>query len=678
MRVALAALILVPALAVAAPPKARPFGWEDMFAMIRLGDPQPSPDGRRVLFTRSAYDVEANKGNADLAWVDLETGEVRQLTHAAGPDVNGRWSADGKAILFLSARSGSMQLWRLPADGGEAEPLSRLPVDLEGFEPSPDGARVLFWAKTFPDCKDLACTAGRLEEREKSPVKARLYDRTFIRHWDTWKDGRRQHLFVLSLADGAVVDLTPGWDQDAPTVPWGGSDEVDWSPDGQQVAFASKPSKDEPWHTNVELYLARADGKGAPKLLTGDNPAWDTHPRFSPDGKRLAYLAMARPGYEADRFGVRVLDVASGQKQAVAPDWDRSVSQLVWSADGRGLYVVAGEHARDKIFALDLAGGPVKPLVEEGSNSALARTRLGALVFMRSRMVHPQEVFLFEPAAGEARQVTRVNQARLAEVRLSEPEEFWFEHDGFRIHGWLLKPVGFQKGKKYPLAFLVHGGPQGSWEDNFHYRWNPQFYAGAGYVTVAIDFRGSTTYGQAFTDAIRANWGPGPYSDLMAGLKHVLANHDYVDPKRMCALGASYGGTMINWMAGQDHPFQCLVNHDGDFDLVSAYYNTDELWFPEWEMTGTPWEKREVYERNNPARFVERWKTPMLVIQGALDFRVVETEGISTFNALQRRGVPSKLLIFPDENHWVLKPQNSRLWHRTVLEWLDSWTRTRR
>ena len=675
--------MLTPSAAVAlfaliAAPAAHPFGWEDMFAMLRVADPQPSPDGRRVLFTRTAYDVEENRSNADLAWVDVASGEVRRLTSAAGPDLNGRWSADCRSILFLSGRSGSMQLWRLPADGGEAEQLSRLPLDLEGFEPSPDGARVLFWTFVFPDCKDLACTAKRLEERAASKVKARVYERTFVRHWDTWMDGRRQHLFVLPLAGGAPVDLMPGWDQDAPTRPFGGADELDWSPDGKQVAFASKPSRGEPWHTNVELYLASVDGKAAPRLLTADNPAWDTHPRFSPDGTRLAYLAMARPGFEADRLAIQVLDLKGLRRSPLAPAWDRSVSQLVWAADGKTLYAVAAEHAREKIFAVDVASGQVRPLVEEGSNGSLARTRLGALVFSRSRMTHPAELFAYDPALGQVRQLTRLNQARLEAVKLSEPEELWFEHDGWRLHGWLLKPVNFQKGRKYPLAFLVHGGPQGCWEDNFHYRWNPQFYAGAGYVTVAIDFRGSTSYGQAFTDANRGDWGHGPYSDLMAGLEHVLATTDYVDPKRMCALGASYGGYMVNWIAGQDHPFQCLVNHDGDFDLVGAYFNTEELWFPEWEMTGTPWEKREVYERNNPARFVDRWKTPMLVVQGSLDFRVIESEGLSTFNALQRRGVESKLVVFPDENHWVLKPQNSRLWHRTVLEWLDRWTRTKR
>jgi dipeptidyl aminopeptidase/acylaminoacyl peptidase len=327
---------------------------------------------------------------------------------------------------------------------------------------------------------------------------------------------------------------------------------------------------------------------------------------------------------------------------------------------------------------VDARSGQVKPLIEEGVNSAIRRTRLGTLVFLRDRMVHPEEVFSFNPGTGAVVQVSHVNQERLQRLKLSQPEEFWTDHDGFKIHAWLLRPAEFSPGRKYPLAFLVHGGPQGSWTDDFHYRWNPQFYAGAGYVVLGIDFRGSTGYGQGFVDAIRGNWGPGPYSDLMAGLKAALERYPFIDSKRMCALGASYGGYMVNWIAGQDHPFACLVAHDGDFDTESSYYNTEELWFPEWENFGPPWEKAEVYARNSPKLFVGRWHTPTLVVQGALDFRVVETEGFSTFNALQRRGVPSKFLYFPDENHWVLKPQNSRLWHRTVLEWIDSWTHTTR
>ncbi|HUU03710.1 MAG TPA: S9 family peptidase [Myxococcota bacterium] len=653
-------------------------GWEDMFAMVRLSDPQPSPDGIWVLFSRTAYDVDSNKGNTDLGLVSLDGKIEKRLTSTAATDTNGRWLPDGKTIVFLSDRSGSTQIWSLSLGGGEAERVSDLPLDIDGFELSPDGHKVLFWAGVFPDCKTLACSAERLEQRKKSPIKARIFDRLFIRHWDTWNDGRRNHLFVMDLKAGKPRDLMAGMDQDSPTKPWGGSDELAWSPDSASVAFSSKPSAGEAWHTNSEIYLARADGRGKPRCLTADNPAWDTGPAFSPDGKRLGYLAMDRPGCESDRFHIVIMDLKNRKKQPLTAKWDRSAREVIWSADGRTIYTTAEEDGRVRLFAVDTGSGQVRTLVKDGCNNYLKLISRGKLVFLRDRMVHPREVMSYDPVGDKTTRVSHVNDARMAQARVSEPEDVWFEHDGFRIHGWLLRPVDFKKGRLYPLAFLVHGGPQGSWEDDFHYRWNPEFYAGAGYVVVGIDFRGSTGYGQVFTDAIHGNWGPGPYSDLMAGLRHVLEKYKFIDRKRMCALGASFGGYMINWIAGQDHPFKCLVNHDGDFDTTSSYFNTEELWFPEWDMTGPPWKVPEVYARNSPVANVSKWKTPMLVIQGGLDFRVVETEGFSTFNALQRQGIPSKLLYFPDENHWVKKPQNSRLWHRTVLEWIDRYTHTRR
>ena len=657
--------------------KTHPFGWDDMFAMARLSDPRPSPDGKSILFTRADYDVVENKRNSDLALLS-EGGALRRLTFDPADDSNGRWLPDGSGMLFLSSRGGSSQLWRLPLGAGEAEKLTSLPVDIDGFELSPKGNRVLFWSAVFTDCAGFDCTAKRLKEAAESKVKARTFEHLFIRHWDAWNDGRRNHLFTMSLDDKKPVDLMAEMDQDAPTKPFGGGEEAAWSPDGKWVAFTSKPAAGEAWKTNSNIYIAPADASQKPRPLTSDNEAADAVPVFSPDGRTLAYLAMERPGYESDRRHIVLLDLATGRKRALTKAWDRSVEEMLFSADGKTIYATAIEKGRQKIYAVDAAGGEARPLVEEGVNTDLRLAEGGRLVFLQERLTRPKEIFLFDPETGKPSQLSHVNQERLDQIRFGTPEEIWFQNDGRKIRGWLVKPADFREGSSYPLAFLIHGGPQGSWLDDFHYRWNPQFYAGAGYAVLAVDFRGSTGYGQAFTDSIRGNWGQGPYSDLMAGLKEALKKYPWIDKGRMCALGASFGGAMINWTAGEDHPFQCLVTHDGDFDTTSSYFGTEELWFPEWDMTGTPWEKPEVYERNSPMRRVKRWKTPTLVIQGGKDFRVTETEGFSTFNALQRLNIPSKLLYFPDEGHWVVKPQNSRLWHGTVLDWLDRWTKTNR
>ncbi|MFH1263631.1 MAG: S9 family peptidase [Pseudomonadota bacterium] len=654
-----------------------PFAWDDLISMIRVSDPQPSPDGTRILFARGENNVEANKSNTDLGLISADGKTLQRLTVDPASDSNGRWLPDGSEILFLSARGGSSQIYRMSLSGGEPIKVTDLPVDIDGFELSPDGKTILFWSSVFVDCKDLDCTAKRIKEREESKVKAKIFESLFIRHWNEWNDGRPNHLFVMALDEKKPIDLMAGIDQDSPTKPFGGSEEIAWSPDGKQIAFTSKAAEGEAWKTNTDIYLVPSDGSAKPKSITTENLAFDTNPVFSPDGKTLAYLMMDRPGYEADQRRIVLYDLASGRKLDLARSWYRSVDQMVFSPDGKTVFVTAGEEGCGKIFSIELSSGNVRRLVSVGTNSTLRVLKNGSLLFLKERMTQPKEICRFNPTTSKETQISSVNGERLGQIRFGETEEFWFSNDGRKLHGWFVKPAGFQSGKSYPLAFLIHGGPQGSWEDSFHYRWNPEFYAGAGYAVVAIDFRGSTGYGQPFTDAIRGNWGPGPYSDLMAGLAEVLKRYPFIDKKRICALGASFGGYMVNWIAGQDHPFACLVNHDGDFDTVSSYYNTEELWFPEWDMTGPPWEKGEVYRKNSPMANVAKWKTPTLVIHGGKDFRVVETEGFSTFNVLQRRGIPSKLLYFPDEGHWVLKPQNSRLWHQTVLDWLNRWTATK-
>ena len=676
-------LVLFLLAGAAAPPVTRaeearhPFSVHDMVAMERLAAPQPSPDGSQIVFTRRVYDAEANKNSTNLWIVAIDGSEPRRLTSAHAADTSPRWSPDGRTIAFVSDRGGSSQIWTIDPSGGEARQATDLPVDVDNVEWSPDGSRLAFSAEVYPDCPNLACTAKREKEKSDDPVKARVYTRLMFRHWDAWDEGKRNHIFVGRIRGGEPVDVMKGADADSPTKPFGGTEEFAWSPDGKSIAFTSKMAKNPAWSTDTNIYLAAADGGGY-RCLTCANEAADTQPAFSPDGRTIAYLAMARAGFEADRQRVMVYDLGSGKGRALTESWDRSAGSVAWSSDGKRLFVTAEESARTKIFAVDAAGGKASVVIGDHFNSDVAVTSRGRLVYAQDSLVSPAEILSCRLHGSDARALTRVNAARVQAAEMSRPEEFWFKGaNDDRVHAWILKPIDFQEGRTYPVAFLIHGGPQGAWEDHFHYRWNMQAYAGAGYVTIAINFHGSTGFGQAFTDAIRKNWGGAPYEDLMKGLDHAIAAYPFIDPDRAGALGASYGGYMVNWIEGHTDRFKCLVSHDGEFDEFSSYYSTEELWFPEWEEGGTPWDPDTTYERWSPAAFVANWKTPMLVIHGARDFRLPETGGFAVFTALQRRGIPSKLLYFPDENHWVLKAKNSILWHDTVIGWLDQWLKKR-
>jgi dipeptidyl aminopeptidase/acylaminoacyl peptidase len=624
-----------------------------------------------------ATDLDANRGRTDLWLVGVDGNGLRQLTtHEAG-DFNPRWGAGGAAVWFLSSRSGSTQVWRIAADGGEARQVTDLPLDVTSLALSADGERLALSMDVFPDCDTVACTKKRLDERAESKTSGQLYDRLFFRHWDTWKDGRRSHLFVMDAAGGDPVDLMRGMDADCPSKPFGGPEEYTFTPDGKGLVFSARDAgREEAWSTDFDLYHATVDGAAAPRCLTTSNEAWDTNPVFSPDGKTLAYLAMARPGYESDRLRLMVRAWPAGEPRELAPGWDRSAAAIIWAPDGKSVYTLANHLGQKGLFRIDVAAGNVDAVVEQGTVRAAAPAG-DRMLFAMDHLRSPVELYSARLDGGDVRRVTGINDERVAAARMGEPEQFTFAGwNGETVHGYVVKPADFEAGKKYPVAFLIHGGPQGSFGNDFHYRWNPQAYAGAGYAAVMIDFHGSVGYGQAFTDSIAGDWGGKPLEDLRKGLDAALKRYDFLDGDRVAALGASYGGYMINWIAGNwPDRFRCLVNHDGNLDEQLAYFDTEELWFPEWERGGTPWDVPEAYQKHNPINHVANWKTPMLVIHGALDYRVVDTQGMSTFTALQRKGIPSKFLYSPDENHWVLKPHNSILWHETVIEWMNQWTR---
>ncbi len=654
-----------------------PFSVHDMLAMDRVGDPQVSPDGANIVFVLRKTDMEANRGRSDLYLVGTDGRGLRRLTSHPDSDGNPRWSPDSRTIFFLSSRSDSSQVWRINIDGGEAEQVTSLPLDISAMNLSPTGKHLAVGVDVFPDADGIASTKKRLDEVSSRTTTGRVYDKLFIRHWDTWKDGRRAHVFVVATDGGEPVDVMQGMDADCPTKPFGGAEDFTFSSDGQSVVFSARDAGvKEAWSTNFDLYVAPIDGKSKPRCLTKDNPAWDAGPVFSPDGKTLAYVAMAKAGYEADRFRVVLMSWPGGQKRTLTEDWDRSPGSLAWSNDGKSIFATASNLGQRSLFSIETANGKVRTVVHDGNVGGVGVAG-DRIVFGLDHLQSPVELYSIKPDGSDRKTITNINAERVAATRMGEAEQFTFAGwNDEKVHGYVVKPADFDSNKKYPVAFLIHGGPQGSFGNHFHYRWNPQAYTGAGYAAVMVDFHGSTGYGQAFCDSIRGDWGGKPLEDLQKGLAEALRLNPWMDGDMVSALGASYGGYMINWISGNwSDRFRCLINHDGNLDEQLAYYDTEELWFPEWDHQGTPWDNPEGYQKHNPINHVKNWKTPMLVVHGALDYRVVETQGMSTFTALQRRGIPSKLLYFPDENHWVLQPANSVLWHDTVISWLDEWTK---
>jgi dipeptidyl aminopeptidase/acylaminoacyl peptidase len=656
-----------------------PFSVMDMLAMDRISDPQVSPDGNLVAFTVSVTDLEANRRHSDIYLSAVDGSFVRRMTSHPANDTQPRWSPDGRSLFFVSSRVDSPQVWRLSLDGGEAEPVTRLPLGVDALKVSPDGRFLLFSMAVFPG-RSPAETRQMLDAKEKSKATGMSYDRLFVRHWDTWEDGTRNHLFAYSLPAGPARDLMAVMDADCPSKPFGGPEEFAISPDGKTIVFATKDvGREEAWSTNFDLFSVPADDAASPAKIT-TNPAWDTQPAFSPDGKILAYLAMRRPGYEADRFDIVLRGWPNGVERKIvlrvgdAPHDDRSPGELAWSGDGKEIFCTAPNLGQHSVFCVDVATGKARVVVEQGTASTPQTVPGNRLLYGMNSLLNPLELYTVGQDGRDERRVTHLNDEKVAAAMFGKPEQFSFRGaKGDTVHGYIVYPAGFDPSKKYPVAFLIHGGPQGSFGNDFHYRWNPQAYAGGGYAAVMIDFHGSTGYGQAFTDAINNDWGGAPYEDLMKGLDSALGKYTFLNPGKVGALGASYGGYMINWIAGHTDRFRALVCHDGNLDELMAYYDTDELWFPEWEHGGPAYDNPAGYTRDSPLSFARNWKTPMLVIHGGKDYRVVDTQGLSTFTLLQRRGIPSKLLYFPDENHWVLKPANSIQWHETVLGWLDQW-----
>jgi dipeptidyl aminopeptidase/acylaminoacyl peptidase len=652
-----------PPVAKPAPPHA--FGFDDLARVLRIGDFDVSPDGGTVVASISNADVAGNRTISTIYRVSTDgKGAGRALVNGPGHVSGPKFSPDGREVAYVTDTLGTPQVFVMAAGGGPARQVSNLSTGASDVAWSRDGRYLLFTSVVVPDCPDDACNAAAAKARDESKIKARLVERLLYRHWTEWKDGQRSHVFRVNPDGTGSKDLTPG-DFDAPSF-WNDG-AYDTSPDGKWVVYESNHDRVEATSTNGDIWLVPADG-GTARNLTADNHAFDGAPAFSPDGKWIAYKSQARPGFESDKFDLKTIEVSTGKISVLTanfPDW---VGDFAWEPSGAALDFSSVVEGEAPIYRVTTAGAIEK--IVGGVTAAELKIRSGKLFFASSSFTQPKSIFRADK--GGPIEITRANELILRAATMGRFEKRWYTStDGRKVQAWLFTPPGFDPQKKYPAVMLIHGGPQGAWESSWSYRWNPEVFAGAGYVVYAPNPRGSTGYGQKFVDEISGDWGGQVYDDILKGADD-LESLPYVDRSRIGAAGASYGGFMIAWIAGHTDRFKTLVCHDGVYDQPAMFGSTEELWFPIWEMKGTPWTS-DLYEKWNPMRFAGNFKTPMLVVQGELDYRVPMNQGLELFTALQMRGVDSQLLEFPDEGHWVLKPGNSRLWHATVLSWLSKY-----
>lgn len=664
--------VLLVALCAITAAQDHPFAINDLLKVRRVADPQVSPKGDLVAYTITDIDKEANRGVSQIYIVPIDGGAPRQLTNASQSSSSPRWAPDGSKIAFVRED----QLWTMDAAGGSQKQVTTISTGAGDPVWSPDGNWLAFASDVYPDCKDDACNKQRAEAAAKSKVKAHVAERLLYRHWKAWKDGMRTHVFVVATSGGEAKDLTPG-DYDAPPFSLGGPTDYAFSPDSKELAYASNHDKVEAASTNGDIWLVPVGG-GPAKNITAANHGYDGSPQYSPDGHFIAYRSQITPGFEADRFRLMLYNRGTGKAQSISESLDSPVDEFTFAPDGKTIYLCAEEQGRSPVYTVSVSGGPVRKLLTEGGfHSDVHVTADGkTLVFSRSSMTKPSEIYSTD-AAGDSRTtaLTKTNDELIAPFKLRQAEDVtWIGALGKKVSGWIIQPPDFKLSKKYPLMVLIHGGPQGAWNDNWGYRWNPQIYASAGYVVFMPNPRGSTGYGQQFENEISGDWGGKAYVDIMNGVAQSAAI-SYIDKNRIGAAGASYGGYMINWIEGHNNDprfqFKVLVSHDGVYNLTSMTGVTEELWFTDWEFKGTPWSNPAMYDRWSPHRFVQNFKTPILIITNELDYRVPVGEGLQLFTAVQRMGVESKLIVFPDEGHWVLKPQNSEFWHNQVLGWLD-------
>jgi dipeptidyl aminopeptidase/acylaminoacyl peptidase len=653
----------------------QPFDVETMLKLARISEPMLSPNGRLVAFTVETVDFDKNIKPKQIYVIPVDGGLPRQITQEGSDNERPRWSPDSRQIYFVSDRGGSSQVWCMDADGSHARQITRFATEAGGILVSPDGQKIVFLSSVYPDCgPDDACNREKLDADAKSKVKARIYTSLLYRHWTEWQSRRRKHLMVVNVDGTSLKDLTPG-PREVPPFSLGGQDDYAISPDSTEVAFAINTDAELATSTNSDIYSVPIDGGDAQKITTG--PAADNTPLYSPDGKFLAFRSQVRPGYESDRWRLMVLDRASGRVTNLTESLDRWVGSITWSPDSTRLFYTVEDRGRTGLQMIAVTGGGSRNIVSGASSlDDVQFTSDGrTMIYSEQSGSRPVEIFRASSVGGTGVALTHLNDGVLSGAALTPLEELYVEGpDKTRVHAFIVKPPDFLASRKYPVLFLIHGGPQGAWGEEWTYRWNAQVFASAGYLVVMPNPRGSTGYGQKFIDEINGDWGGKVYDDLMAVVDHVAAL-PYADADRMAAAGGSYGGYMVNWMLGHTNRFKAIVSHAGVFDLRSMAASTEELWFTQWEFKGMPWDNPDMYAKWSPSYFVKEFKTPTLVIGGELDYRVPYTQSLQLFTALQMEKVPSKLMVFPDEGHWVLKPQNSALWYHTFLDWIGEWLR---
>jgi dipeptidyl aminopeptidase/acylaminoacyl peptidase len=702
-----------------------PFTFEDMMKLKRVGAPVPSPDGKWVVFDCEDVDLAANSKTSHLWIVPASGGESRRLNPTPNHEQRPRFSPDGKRLIWTSKATDPTQIWMCDFDPnggslvGKPHQVTNISTGADGAIWSPDGKNIVFVSAVYPDCKDDACNKQRDEELKKSKVKAKIFTRLFYRHWNAFTEFKRSHLFVVSVDANPIGgrssatpgsspvrlgpgsqelappnqeprDLTPG-DHDVPPFSLGGQDMYAISPDGQEVAYTSNIDEVEATSTNNEIFTVPISGPATAGKKISTSPGADTTPLYSPDGKYLAWRSQARAGFEADKWRLLVQDRQSGKMHDATTKFDRSVGSFTWHRPTEydsgarvqhltGILFTAEDHGESPLYNCFAESTDAVPTqIARLHADDLIRSGPDNLYFTRQSISAPNEIWLLVLTEPQPKQITHMNDALLSQIDMQPLESFTFKGaNNDDVQGFLVKPPGFDPNKKYPLKFLIHGGPQGAWGNEWTYRWNAELFAATGnYVVVMINFHGSTGYGQKFTDSISGDWGGKPYVDLMKGLDYVEKTYPFIDKNREAALGASYGGYMANWLLGHTNRFKCIVSHDGMFNAESAYGTTEELWFANWEFGGPPWKKRDVYRKWSPHEYAANFKTPTLVVHGQNDYRLDVSQGFDLFTTLQVLKVPSKMLYFPDEGHWVLKPQNSQLWYKTVNDWVDQWCGTK-